>query len=177
MNILDMLKEEHRQIETLMDVLMRTSSDDANVRRDGLATCEHALLVQMEFEEALLYPTLRLHSDETAAECTLDAYAQNYAIADLLSRLMLMPPDDEVWRSSLRVIKDNLERHHRAEEQQIFERLAAVIDDATLEGLGQRYEALHDRRATERRDDKRGRTYASVSSRRRPLERSPFAAA
>jgi len=86
------------------------------LRREGLATCEHALLVQMEVEEGVLYPTLRLRMTESEAECTLDAYAQNYAVADLLRRLMLLAPDDEIWRASLRVVKENLERHHAEEE-------------------------------------------------------------
>jgi len=170
MNILDMLKEEHRALEHLMTLLSHSSLRETDARREGLATCEHALLVQMEVEEGVLYPTLRLRMSEAEAECTLDAYAQNYAIADLLSRLMLLATDDEIWRASLRVIKENLERHHAEVKTTIFLKAREHIDDATLVSMGRRYAALREQRALERLDK---RTFAGLSLRPSVLQRQP----
>lgn len=177
MNILDMLKEEHRAIEQLMTLLSHSSSRETDARREGLATCEHALLVQMEVEEGVLYPTLRLRMTESEAECTLDAYAQNYAVADLLSRLMLLAPDDEIWRASLRVVKDNLERHHAEEEATIFMKAREKIDEPTLAAMGRRYAALREQRSLERLEKQHRPTFASVSPRHitAPLQRQPYA--
>jgi len=74
----------------------------------------------------VLYPRLR---DEKKARESVDV---------ILDELLDVPPETDLWKAKVKVLKENVEHHMDEEESELFKKARAVLDRDELDRLGDR---------------------------------------
>lgn len=114
------LKAEHRAVETLFEQALQTTEQQKVKRRMLVVKIAYALNKHAIQEENVIYPALR-HIDEQAAEHLISDHGQ---IKTLVSRLQYdLSSDQPAWLETMRQLSEEVIRHAREEEDEIFPRL------------------------------------------------------
>jgi len=143
---IDLLVEEHRVIESVLDVLaaraeqMGTAAADEDDDRAALSDCVtfvrgYADAIHHGKEEAILFGALQKHGVPEALEAPLAALYRDHETARLLtadlgSLTQRRPWSDQVRRQIQRTARDYtslLRRHIAAEDNDMFPAIAAAL--------------------------------------------------
>lgn len=106
------LEADHDRIEALFERLKQ--ADEAETRRLGAEVC-HLVRIHMTLEEELLYPALR--GEPQANEDKLDEGLVEHDTGKLLINDILADPEQEKLAPKLQVLGEQMEHHHKEEEQ------------------------------------------------------------
>ena len=85
-------------------------------------------------EEEVLYP--RLRDEKKARESVLEGYEEHHVADLILDELLDVPPETDLWKAKVRVLKENVEHHMDEEESELFKKARAVLDSDELDRLG-----------------------------------------
>ncbi|MEO9262926.1 MAG: hemerythrin domain-containing protein, partial [Candidatus Baltobacteraceae bacterium] len=115
MDVLSLLKKDHRTVDGMLNKAIKCEPEDDMLRE--LATqIEEALTVHAALEEKYFYPLLRKRSEET--EETVDVF-EAYTEHDLLKRLVALLQSgrqpDEKFKAEVQVLTETV-KHHVKEE-------------------------------------------------------------
>ena len=135
MNGLDLLKEDHRRVEKLLEQIGGTSEADVTKRQDLYRQLADDMQAHEIIEEEILYPALKDHPK--AREVVLEGYEEHHVVDSIMSELDDVPFDDETWAAKFSVMKENIEHHIEEEEEDMFETAEEIFDDAELGRLGE----------------------------------------
>jgi hemerythrin superfamily protein len=138
MNVLTLLKKDHRTVEGLLDRAVKCEPGDGTL--DDLAgEIEDALTVHATIEEKYFYPLLRERSEQP--EDVVDVY-EAFTEHDLVKRLVALLQSgrqpDEQFKAEVQVLAENVKHHVKEEESTIFGLAKDVLDDDELEELGEK---------------------------------------
>ena len=136
MNGLDLLKEDHRRVEKMLEQLSKTSEDDVARRQELYGQLADDMQAHEIIEEEILYPALKDHPK--AREVVLEGYEEHHVVDNIMSELNDVPFDDETWAAKFAVMKENIEHHIEEEEEDMFEKAEDIFDDAELGRLGEK---------------------------------------
>ncbi len=136
MNGLDLLKDDHRRVEKLLEELDDTSEDDIERRRELFRRLTDDMQAHEIIEEEILYPALKDHS--RAREVVLEGYEEHHVVDTIMGELDDVPFDDETWAAKFSVMKENIEHHIEEEEEDMFEKAEDIFEPDELEELGER---------------------------------------
>ena len=120
------LKDEHRQILTILDQMLQ-ARDGATARRTALflslkrTFARHALA-----EEDVVYPVL--HGPAGAADAARNLYAEHAEMKIHLYALEQALMNGESWGVQLPTLRELIARHIRTEEDVEFPRLQSALD-------------------------------------------------
>lgn len=106
------LEADHDYIEALFDQLK--DADEAATRRIGVEVCQR-VRIHMALEEELLYPALR--GRPQANEDKLDEGLVEHDTGKLLINDVLADPDQDKLGPKLQVLGEQMEHHHKEEEE------------------------------------------------------------
>lgn len=120
----DALKTEHRMVETLFEQLLGTSEDQAMKRNGLLAKIAYALTKHATEEENVIYPALKRHQPDGAADHLAHDHAE---IKRFIFELKEMEASDPRWIIRAREFQQLVEHHVREEEDEIFPALFASL--------------------------------------------------
>lgn len=145
MDILSVLKEEHRAVAALLDEVANCEPGDERI--DELAPqIERELTAHATLEERLFYPELRDRAEETDERVDVfEAYTEHDVVKHLLGLLQSPRRRDEKFKAELQVLGENVKHHVREEESTIFKLAREVLDDDELEQLGERWQRAKQR--------------------------------
>ncbi len=140
MDILSVLKQEHRTVAGLIDEVQQC--EPADPRLTDLATeIEQALTVHATLEEKLFYPELRDRSEDSQERVDVfEAYTEHEVVKHLIALLKSGRRRDELFKAELQVLGESVKHHVKEEESTIFSLAREVLDSDELDELGERWE-------------------------------------
>lgn len=126
------LAVEHRAVLKLFDAMEATPDAAVGRRTMLLAQLKHALTKHAVEEENVIYPALR----EAGEQAGFDELSREHAMTkDFLFRLDQMAKDSPAFMTTLREFRQEIADHMRDEEQDLFPKLKAQLDEATNKQL------------------------------------------
>ena len=138
MNAIELLKRDHDRMKVL---LTRAVTAGGEQRREHLLADLHRDLVTHErLEEELLYP--KLQENPRTREIVLEGYEEHHVADQILDELLETPPDTDVWKAKMKVLKESIEHHIEEEERDMFKKARKVLTDAELEQIGEQMEMM-----------------------------------
>jgi hemerythrin superfamily protein len=146
-NALELLMEQHEQVESLIEAIEDT--DDPSEKSALFESLADQLAAHATIEEKLFYPAV-MH--ESTRELLVESTEEHLSVKRLLADLMELDPADEHWNAKLIVLRDQVLHHaHDEEEDELFPRVRELFDDDDLAALGNEmlamFEQLLDRGA------------------------------
>lgn len=137
--ILNMLREEHQQINALMCKIERNR--DSVLKQETYDELKEVLNSHMEGEEQTLYAKLRTDvHDEGAAEIANNADYEHQEIKDLIKMLDEQETGSEDWNELFRDLKESVQSHVQYEETQLFSEMKEDFSRDELINIGTQFE-------------------------------------
>ena len=131
MDAIEMLEEQHRDVEDLFDELESAGASDKQDLFDELADqlAVHALIEEMHF-----YPAVKARRTE---DILLESLEEHLSIKRLLADLLQLDPSNELFAAKLEVLKEQVEHHVAEEEDDLFPKVRKVLDHKQLVALAE----------------------------------------
>lgn len=125
-NWADALAAEHKATLLIFDKIQATSDTQTSKRSFLLMQLKHALAKHALQEENAVYPALRDNAQVRDADHLNDdhGYVKQY-----LYDLTILPKDQPEWLTRVNEFRGRIEQHMREEEDEIFPRLRAALDE------------------------------------------------
>jgi len=167
MDVLSLLKEDHRTVAALLDEAQECEPGDR--RLDGLATkIEKALTVHAAIEEKFFYPMLRERSEESEDSVDVfEAYTEHELVKRLIALLKSGRQPAEKFKAELQVLGENVKHHVKEEESTIFGLARQLLAREELEELGEEMAAAKRQMTAASRNGARRKTPARKTARSR----------
>jgi hemerythrin superfamily protein len=125
-NWADSLAAEHKLVLGIFDKMLATEDDQTKKRALLLMQLGHALDKHAYAEEHVVYPCLRENNDASVAALLEGEHGE---VKTFLHRLANMAKDAPEWLGVVREFRDSVAAHAKMEEEEVFPRLRASIDD------------------------------------------------
>jgi hemerythrin superfamily protein len=133
MNIIDLLKEDHRKVEDLFAKVEETDSEKQHLQLFEKIKTE--LETHTQIEETLFYPALEEHED--LKDMVLEAFEEHKQVKTLLREISALAEGSEKLDAKLKVMGENVEHHVGEEEDEMFPKVEELIEEQELERLGE----------------------------------------
>ena len=130
MNAIDLLKQQHREVEKLFKKIEKAGPDEKEKLFDGLAD---ALAVHAAIEEQHFYPATK---DARTEELLEEAVEEHLSVKRIIADLLEMEPDDAQFDAKIKVLQEQVEHHVEEEEKQLFPEVQKLHSKDELEDLG-----------------------------------------
>ena len=130
MNAIDLLKQQHREVEKLFKKIEKAGPDEKERLFDGLAD---ALAVHAAIEEQHFYPATK---DARTEELLEEAVEEHLSVKRIIADLLEMEPDDAQFDAKIKVLQEQVEHHVEEEEQELFPKVQKLHSKDELEDLG-----------------------------------------
>ena len=147
MTITELLQEDHREAEELIERLegLETDLDDEEVGIDEMpqtlfTQLKNALTMHTQVEEQILYPAMK-QFDETA-DLIPEAIEEHQQVDQILEEMSLLSPTDDEFQERLEELKENLFHHIEEEEDELFPKAEELCGQEKLEEMGRQMQQL-----------------------------------
>ena len=132
MSAIDLLEEDHRQVEDLFDEYEKVE-DVSEKEQLALKICM-ALQVHTRIEEEIFYPAAR----ETIEKPELidEAIVEHASAKQLISEIEDMEPGEELYDAKVKVLQEQVLHHVEEEEGELFPQVEA--SELNLEAVGKK---------------------------------------
>jgi hemerythrin-like domain-containing protein len=91
-------------------------------------------------EEEVFYP--RLRDEQKVRDNVLEGLEEHHVADVILDELLDVPPDSDLWKAKVKVLKENVEHHMDEEEDELLKNAKRVLDRDELNRLGERMERI-----------------------------------
>ncbi|HEX4856092.1 MAG TPA: hemerythrin domain-containing protein [Limnobacter sp.] len=135
---LELIEADHKKVKSLFKEF-ESLTDRSKVSKKRVADqiCQE-LTIHAEMEEMIFYPAMR---GVPGMEDLLDeALVEHSSAKDLISQLMGMDPEGELYDAKVKVLQEMIEHHVEEEEGDMFAK--AKKSKVDLEALGDEMEAF-----------------------------------
>ena len=137
MDALELIKRDHKRLRKLLEQTLEAEGAEREQRLDHLRT---ELVAHKRMEEEVLYP--RLRDEKKTHEPVLEGYEEHHVADVILDELLDVPPETDLWKAKVKVLKENVEHHMDEEEDELFKGARAALDREELNRLGERMEQI-----------------------------------
>ena len=139
MDILDVIKKEHREAASLID--RAENCDPGDPRLFDLAKrLEYALSTHVQIEERLFYSRLRKDAkDEEELVNVYEAYTEHDVAAHLIDLLRTGRKPDEKFKAELQVLGESVKHHIKEEESNVFAIARKLVGTDERTDLGEKW--------------------------------------
>jgi len=110
MNALDLLTEQHEEVDSLIQRIEASEGDAKEVLFQELAD---KVAAHAKIEEKIFYPAVMAKQTE---EMLLESVEEHLAVKRVLADLIELDPNDDQFDAKLAVMKHQLEHHAHEEE-------------------------------------------------------------
>ena len=139
MDILDLIKKDHRQIETLFSEVETT--DDTQKLYQCFNQLYEEISLHTEVEEQTFYPAIRDYCED-ADELVDEAQGQHDEAKQLLEEIESLSPTSAEFQAKIRELKQAIQHHVQEEETQVFSQARQCMSEAKRLQLGNEFEAV-----------------------------------
>jgi hemerythrin-like domain-containing protein len=140
MNILDIIKQEHKEVSALLDQAENLEPDDRKMKTLA-AEIEQKLSTHMAIEERLFYGRLKRESEDDDAVDVYEGYTEHDVAKHLIELLQNGRPSPEKFKAELQVLSEAVKHHVQEEESTIFGIAKKQLNREELDDLGKKWEA------------------------------------
>lgn len=162
MNVLDIIKQEHRDVGALIDATDKVDPGDERLY-DLAAQIQEKLSQHLAIEERLFYAKLRERAEEQDERVDVfEAYTEHAAARALMEMLNAKRQPDEKFKAELQVLGENVKHHVKEEESKVFAVAKTYLDADELDAIGEAWE-----KAKARKTSVRGSTSSTRAKSRR----------
>jgi hemerythrin superfamily protein len=140
MDVLELLKKDHRMVKELFAEVASLAEDDTQNKPVLVVQICQALTVHTQVEEELFYPALyQVHSKDLTV--LLDEAAEEHQVAKtLIADLMEIPSHEASFAAKITVLGKYVLSHAKAEEQELFKLAKQHLSQEELGALGEQVE-------------------------------------
>lgn len=139
MDAIDLLVRQHRQLEGALAALLDAEPDE---REDRFASAGDLLMAHVLVEEHQFFPAVHARRTE---DILLETLEEHLSLKRLLADLLDLPVGDVHFEPKVHVLKEQLEHHHREEEEHLFPKVRRILSGGELARLGARMLAEEER--------------------------------
>lgn len=132
MDAIELLEEQHREVEDLFEEL--EAADESDEKQELFAELADNLAIHATIEERHFYPLVR---EKRTEEILLEALEEHLAVKRVLADLMALKPDDPTFDAKVKVLKEQVEHHVEEEETDLFPKVKKILSADELEACGQ----------------------------------------
>uniref|UniRef100_E6PDB8 Hemerythrin-like domain-containing protein n=1 Tax=mine drainage metagenome TaxID=410659 RepID=E6PDB8_9ZZZZ len=141
MDVITLLKEDHRVVEALFKQVEECSAHSHETRRKLFERIDRELTVHSEVEESIFYPALKKRAmdkdDAHATEEVFEAYEEHANIKGMLAKLSNMKASEETYNAKLQVLSELVKQHVHEEEQTMFKQAQSLFTHGELMDFGE----------------------------------------
>jgi hemerythrin-like domain-containing protein len=132
MDILEVLKEDHKEVSQLLKKISRTRA--LKSREKIFVDMKQSVEIHSFLEQLIFYTALQ---DSPENEFVVEsAQKEHQEIEYLLAELDSLPKDDEEWMPKFRLVKERIEEHVKEEESALFDCAHQTFTPQRLLDLG-----------------------------------------
>jgi hypothetical protein len=129
---IQLLKEQHREVEALFAELEATSSRTIKKREDLVRQLVISLEAHTWIEEKILYPA----GQEVDPALTWEAYEEHSLIQFMLHRIVETEANDDAFLPRVKVLKEIVAHHVKEEEEEYYTHLQNKLSPRRLADIG-----------------------------------------
>jgi hypothetical protein len=141
MNALDLLKEQHEEVNQLFKKFEKLEDDATAERRELFIMIADRLSAHATIEEQYFYPSIKTEKTE---DLLREAVEEHLGVKRILADLLEMDPSDEQFTAKMKVIQENVEHHVEEEEEELFKLVRKALNADQLLALGVQMKAEFD---------------------------------
>ena len=130
MNAIELLEQQHREVEKLFGKIEKAESGEKEELFDQIAD---SLAVHAAIEEQHFYPATK---DARTEELLHEAVEEHLSVKRVIADLLEMDPDDPQFDAKITVLKEQVEHHVEEEESELFPKVKKIHSRDELEDLG-----------------------------------------
>jgi hemerythrin superfamily protein len=138
MDVLDLIKAEHRQIETLFSEI--ESTDDTYKLYECFNQLSNGLNLHAEVEEQTFYPAIR--NCKNTKELVEVAQEEHDKAKQMLEELEYLSPTSGEFKQKIAELKQLIQHHLHEEENEVFSQVRECMSQEEREQLGSEFEAV-----------------------------------
>ena len=140
MDVIKLLKEDHKKVKKMLDDLESTTERAVTKREELFAKIQSELKLHELVEEQIVYPAFR--EQAKLKDIVLEGYEEHHVVDLLMEEIANELVTDETWGAKVKVMKENVEHHVEEEEEKMFPQARKLFKDEELEKLGEQVELL-----------------------------------
>ncbi|BEL07759.1 hemerythrin domain-containing protein [Actinoplanes sichuanensis] len=133
-DIVEIIKEQHRQVEELLTRAEKGDGDSAALMQE----VARLLLPHSEAEESFVYPAIRDLAAEAGDEVK-DGAVEHHQVEEMLQNLLRGDADDPGYDGTVAAIAGELRHHVQEEEEELLPVLAERLGDDERAEMGRRF--------------------------------------
>lgn len=130
MDPIQLLVSEHRRMEKLLAEIMDAEAKD---RVRLFREAADALTAHVTVEEKHFYPAVRGRRTE---DILLESLEEHLSLKRVLADMLQLDVEDPRWEPKLHVLKEQVEHHHKEEEEHLFPKVEKTFSRDELGALG-----------------------------------------
>lgn len=133
-NAIDLLKQDHRNVESLFEELEQCEEDSEKVQL-AQSICTQ-LTIHAKVEEELFYPAARSALGQEGDDLINESTVEHRSLKQLIAEIDGASTSDELFDANLTVLKEYVHHHVKEEEEELM----PMVSDSgiDLEALGAR---------------------------------------
>jgi len=131
MNAVEMLRQQHREVEKLFEQFAEAESADA--RREAFNEIADALAVHATIEERHFYPTVKAEQTE---DILVESVEEHLEVKREIADLLQLDAADDEFGARVKELQENVEHHVEEEEGELFPKVQQLFDRVALDALG-----------------------------------------
>jgi hemerythrin superfamily protein len=136
--ILNLLKEDHKEVSELLEQMCETTERAAKKRQQLFEQMKTALLAHSHAELQCFYKPLLEKGDDPDA--LLEAEVEHQVVERLLMDIEQTDASDEKWLAKVTVLSELVEHHVKEEEKTIFKLARETFEKNELEQMSEPFE-------------------------------------
>jgi hemerythrin superfamily protein len=144
-NAIDMLMEDHRNVETLFAAFENADREDEEECQRIAETACAELRIHSMLEQEVFYPAVRGEADEEEEDLLNEAEVEHASIEELIDKLDGMDAGDPMYAAHFTVLTEYVKHHVKEEEDEMFPKVRKMkgldLDELGTE-MRERREAL-----------------------------------
>ena len=140
MDATTLLTKDHDTVKALFKQFEDAGDTAYKTKQAIFETIKSELLIHMDIEESIFYPTVKAQPSEELKDEIREADEEHHVAKLLLAEISKMKPEDEQYDAKVTVLKENIEHHVEEEEGELFPNTKKRISKELLEQLGEEME-------------------------------------
>jgi hemerythrin-like domain-containing protein len=133
MNAIELLENQHRQVEGLFAKLSAYGREDER-RQECFVQLADLIDAHTEIEEQMFYPAARGDESDDLVDKSLEAHAEFKRLCD---DMRMLDGDDPAFDAKLSLLREHMESHVKEEEFELFPECERYLSEDRLQELGQ----------------------------------------
>jgi len=172
-DVLSIIKQEHREVAALIDEANKCEAGDERLR-ELAEEIANKLSMHLAIEERLFYAQLKARADEEDDKVEVfEAYTEHAAAKGLMQMIESGRKPDEQFKAEVQVLGENVKHHVEEEESKVFGIARDLLEKDELDEIGESWEKAKQRAERGASSNGRGRTTsAKKRTTRRPSRRA-----